>query len=115
MLKQTKEKQGFINPERIEIRRQRTTSSSPDQSRARQKNNNVPPLSKFYSDSNPDHEDERCNIKTMIAVLFHEPILRQKSRIPHKLPLVPMVKSLISQVGPTLATALNGKIFSASL
>ena len=62
-IRQTKMKQGFIDPERIEIRGQRSPASSPNHSGARQKSNRISPLAKFYTDSNHDHEDESCSNK----------------------------------------------------
>ena len=63
MLKQTKVKQGFINPERIEIRGQRFPASSANHSGARPKSNRVSSLSNFYADSNLDHEAGSCSNK----------------------------------------------------
>ena len=63
MTKQTRVKQGFINPERLEIQGQRSPASSPNHGGARQESHRISPLSNFYADSNLDHEVASCSYK----------------------------------------------------
>ena len=108
MINQTKVTQGFINPERIEIRGQRSPASSPNHSWARQKTKRISTLSTFYTDPNLYHEavsysNKNDDSSTGPRLQSLRPISN-----PTQAFLASTSKSIASQVGVTSATAFRG-------